>query len=247
MVTKPTSLSADRKASRSRLRLGELLLAEGLITQQVLEAALAESSSTGKRLGRVLVHNGAVGEDKLALLLSRQLDIVFVNLNRFAFRPEVVKLLPEAAARRFHAVVLEDKGDSLLVGLADPSDFNTQDELERILKRDIELAACAESQMLSAFDRIYRRTDEISGHARALERDIGSGTDFGQLLGADTLGDAPVMRLLQSLFEDRCKCAPQISTSSRRNEHYKFVFESTMCFYRKPNQTHVFRARSRSV
>ena len=202
MATKPTSPPVDRKASRSRLRLGELLLAEGLITQKALDAALIESSATGKRLGLVLAHSGAIAEERLALILSHQLDIQFVNLSRFSFRPEVVKLLPEAAARRFNALVLEDKVDNLLVGFADPSDFNAQDEVERILKRDIVPAVCSESQMLAAFDRLYRRTDEISGHARALERDIGSGADFGQLLGADTPGDAPVMRLLQSLFED---------------------------------------------
>ena len=184
------------------MRLGELLLAEGLITQQALDAALVESRLTGKRLGRVLSSHGTVSEDKLALLLSRQVDLPFVNLSRFVLRPEIVKLLPEATARRFLAVVLEDRGDSLLVGFGDPSDFNAQDAVERILKRDIMPAACAESQLLAALDRIYRRTDEISGHARALERDIGSVGDFGKAPVADAPGDAPVMRFLQSLFED---------------------------------------------
>ena len=89
MATKPPNPPVDRKASRSRLRLGDLLLAEGLITQQALDAALIESGATGKRLGRVLVHTGAIGEEKLALILAHQLDIKFVNLSRFAFRPEV--------------------------------------------------------------------------------------------------------------------------------------------------------------
>ena len=192
----------EQKAAQPRMRLGDLLLSEGLITQQVLDSALAESTATGKRLGRVLVDNGAIREDKLALVLSRQLDIQFINLNRFTFDPEVVKLLPEAAARRFRAVILADHGDSLRVALADASDANTKDELERFLRRNITLAACSESHLLAAFDRLYRRTDEISGHARALEKDIGSGVDFGQLLGSNAPGDAPVMRLLQSLFED---------------------------------------------
>jgi MSHA biogenesis protein MshE len=202
MSTLPPSDPTARRAGRQRLQLGELLVAEGVITRDALEAALEESRATRKRLGRVLVQNGAISENKLALVLSRQLDILFVNLNLFPFKAELAKLLPESAARRYRAVVLEDRGDSYLVGLADPSDFTAQDDIERILKRDISLAACSESQVLAALDRIYRRTDEITGHARALERDIGDVTDFGQSSTGEGQEEAPVVKLLQSLFED---------------------------------------------
>ena len=81
-----------------------------------------------------------------------------------------MKLLPESAARRFRALVLEDKGDALLVALADPLDLFAFDELTRLLKRTVNIAAAPESQLALAFDRLYRRTEEISGLARALKR-----------------------------------------------------------------------------
>jgi len=157
---------------------------------------------TGKKLGRLLVENGVITDEMLANELARQLRIPYVNLKTFPFRTDVVKLLPESAARRFRAVVLEDKGDSLLVALADPLDTFAFDELTRLFKRNIRIAVAPESQLLAAFDRFYRRTEEISSFARALERDLGDTVDFGELTASADLEGAPVVQLLQSMFED---------------------------------------------
>jgi MSHA biogenesis protein MshE len=201
MKSTPAKTAAGRTGGRGRVRLGELLVNEGLIALQALEAALATSATTGKPLGRTLVQSGAISEDKLAQLLSRQLGIPFVNLAHYEFRRELVKLLPEAAARRYRAVVLERNDEGLLVGLADPGDVAALDDIERILKRPISPAICLEGQILAALDRMYRRTDEITGHARALERDIGEAAEPAKAAG-DAREDAPVVRLLQSLLED---------------------------------------------
>lgn len=112
-----------------------------------------------------------------------------------------MKLLPESAARRYRALVLDKHGADLLVAMADPIDVGALDEIERQLKRRIAPAACPESQVLAALDRMYRRTDEISGHARALQKDIGEALPAAQAAG-EPREDAPVVRLLQSLFED---------------------------------------------
>jgi MSHA biogenesis protein MshE len=98
--------------------------------------------------------------------------------------------------------VLEDKGDTLLIALADPLDLFAYDELTRMLKRNVSIAAVPESQLALAFDRLYRRTEEISGLARALEKDLGDAVDFGELTASVGQEGAPVVRLLQSVFED---------------------------------------------
>ncbi|HEX3096701.1 MAG TPA: GspE/PulE family protein [Usitatibacter sp.] len=174
---------------------------EGVITPQALEAALALSASSGKRLGHVLVQGGAVTEERLTRILARQLGVPFVDLSAYSPQRDLVKLLPEAAARRHRAVVLERQGEGFLVGLADPIDVAAMDEVERILRRPVAIAACPESQLLEALDRIYRRTDEISGHARALQREMAE-TPAGGPAASDGKDDAPVARLLQSIFED---------------------------------------------
>ncbi|MDO8698943.1 MAG: GspE/PulE family protein [Rhodoferax sp.] len=185
-----------------KLRLGDVLVQQRLISQEQLQQTLELQRQTGKKVGRLLIESGVITEELLANGLARQLRIPFVNLKTFPFRADVVKLLPESAARRFRALVLEDKGDILLVALADPLDLFAYDELTRLLKRNIGIAAVPESQLALAFDRLYRRTEEISGLARALEKDLGDAVDFGELTATVGLEGAPVVRLLQSMFED---------------------------------------------
>ncbi|MES2878118.1 MAG: GspE/PulE family protein, partial [Pseudomonadota bacterium] len=185
-----------------KLRLGDVLVQQRLISQEQLQQTLDLQRQTGKKVGRLLIETGVITEELLANGLARQLRIPFVNLKTFPFRADVVKLLPESVARRLRALVLEDKGDTLLVALADPLDLFAFDELTRLLKRQVSIAAVPESQLTLAFDRLYRRTEEISGLARALEKDLGDAVDFGELTASVGLEGAPVVRLLQSLFED---------------------------------------------
>jgi MSHA biogenesis protein MshE len=185
-----------------KLRLGDVLVQQRLISQDQLQQTLELQQQTGKKVGRLLIESGVITEELLADALARQLRVPFVNLKTFPFRAEVVKLLPESAARRFKALVLEDKGDSLLVAMADPLDLFAYDEVTRLLKRNISIAAVPESQLALACDRLYRRTEEISGLARALEKDLGDAVDFGELTASAGAEGAPVVRLLQSLFED---------------------------------------------
>ncbi|MDP3700933.1 MAG: GspE/PulE family protein [Hylemonella sp.] len=185
-----------------KLRLGDVLVQQRLISQEQLQQTLELQQQTGKKVGRLLIESGVITEELLADALARQLRVPFVNLKTYPFRGDVVKLLQESAARRFRALVLEDKGDSLLVAMADPLDLFAYDEITRLLKRSISIAAVPESQLALACDRLYRRTEEISGLARALEKDLGDAVDFGELSASAGAEGAPVVRLLQSLFED---------------------------------------------
>jgi MSHA biogenesis protein MshE len=195
-----------RSAGRpARVRLGDVLVAQKTISQEQLRLALEEQKRSGRKLGRALVDLGFVTEEMIAQALGRQLNLRFVNLKQYNFNRATVLKLPEAAARRFRALALEERGAVMLVGMADPTDLFAYDELTRILKKDIEAAVVAEGEVLLALDQVYRRTEEIAGHAKDLEQDLGGDqqlVDFGALgagLGAE---DAPVVKLLQSLFED---------------------------------------------
>ena len=191
-----------------KIRLGDVLVGQKLVSPEQLTRALEQGKKSGRRVGRVLIDMGVVTEDVIAQALARQLNIGYINLKQFNASPQIARRLPEALARRFRAIVLEERPTSYLVGLADPTDLFAFDELGRALKRDLEVAVVNETLLLQTIDRLYRRTEEISGLAKALERDLGdSYIDFGTLgLGAE---DAPVVKLLQSVFED----AVQVSAS----------------------------------
>jgi MSHA biogenesis protein MshE len=212
-----------------KLRLGDVLISQKLISQEQLKLALEEQKRSGRRLGRVLIDMGIASEDQIAEALGRQLGMPHIALKYFNAQNEVVRRLPEAQARRHRAIVLEDRKDRYLVGMADPTDLFAFDELGRLLRRDLEVAVVAESQLLQTIDRIYRRTEEISGLAKELEQDLGdSYVDFGALsLGAE---DAPVVKLLQSVFDD----AVQVNASDihiepqERNVQIRFRIDGVL-------------------
>jgi MSHA biogenesis protein MshE len=186
-----------------KIRIGDLLIAHKVISQEQLNAALADQKKSGRKLGRVLVENGFIAEDQLLNFLSQQLNIPYVDLKRYDYKPEVVRLIPETHARRFRALALQDSPEGLLVGLADPTDIFAYDELSRVLHRPLRLAVVKESDLLKTIDRVYRRTEEISGLAQELEQEVASyAVDLGELAAAEGLTDAPVVKLLQSMFED---------------------------------------------
>jgi len=200
--------NGDRLMARpEKIRLGDMLVQQNLITGEQLKIALDEQKRTGRKLGRVLVDSAYVTEEGIATGLARQLGADFINLKTFQPRAELIKLLPEAQARRHRALVLDERAGMLLVGMADPTDLAAFDELGRTLKREIDLAVVSESQLLATIDRVYRRTEEIQGLAKELTADMGDvPTEFGNILGL-TAGaeDAPVVKLLNSVFEEALK------------------------------------------
>lgn len=189
-------------ARPEKIRLGDLLIKQGLLTPDELDRALKEQQITGRKLGRVIVDVGLVSEETIARALARQLGAEFIDLKTFQPKPELVKLLPEAQARRFRALVLDEQDGLLRVGMSDPTDLNAFDEIARLLRRDIDLAVVAEGQLLPLLDRVYRRTEEIAGLAKDLTQELGDiPIEFGGLFStAPGAEDAPVVRLLQTVF-----------------------------------------------
>jgi MSHA biogenesis protein MshE len=186
-----------------RVKLGELLVQGGIITAEQRDLALAEQRRSGKKLGQTLVALNFIQEDELLRFLAGQLDIPFIDLARYPLTRQVVTILPETHARRFRVIALEEKGDAILLGMADPLDLLAQDEVARVLKREVQVAIVRESELLAAFDRMYRRSDELSFLAEELREELSAHEiDLGQLAAIDDVADAPVVRLLQSLFED---------------------------------------------
>jgi MSHA biogenesis protein MshE len=185
-----------------KIRLGEILLQQKLLTEDKLKTALDEQKRSGRKLGRIFIDAGFVTEEQIGSALARQLQVPYINLKHFNIRPEVATRLPETLARRFRAIVLEDTGVFYRVGMADPTDLFAYDEINRVLKRDIQLAVVAESLLLQTVDRVYRRTEEISGLALELGEELGETTDFAALGLTPGAEDAPVVKLLQSVFED---------------------------------------------
>jgi len=188
---------------RKKIRIGDLLVEHKIISEGQLTQALAEHKRTGHKLGRTLIELGFLTEEQLLQFLSRQLQLPFIDLKHYKYNPETVRLVPETIARRYRAIALDDSQGSVLVGMADPTDIFAYDELSKILKKPLRLAVVHEADLLRTIDLVYRKTEEISNLAEELSEEL-SETDYDieHLLQDSDISDAPVVKLLQSVFED---------------------------------------------
>src|SRR5262249_57570907 len=98
---------SEPAARRKKVRLGELLVEQKIISDAQLASALAEQKRTGRKLGRVLTDLGIVEESRLHEVLAQHLQIAFVDVRQLTLDPNTVRLLPEALARRFRALLLQ--------------------------------------------------------------------------------------------------------------------------------------------
>lgn len=191
-------------APKKKIRLGDLLVEHGLITDNQLMQALAEQKSSGLKLGRLLVDKGYVKEDRVLELVSTQLKIPYINLRTFKYDPDTVRQIPEMLSRRYRCIALqEERNGNLLVGMADATDIFAYDNLTRELKRPLSLAVCKEDEIVEAIDQIYRKRSEITNLAEELQDELSeTDIDLAQLGQGEDVANAPVVKLLQSIFED---------------------------------------------
>ena len=146
-----------------RKRLGDLLVEEGIITEQQVEQALSAQKSTGRKLGATLIELGALTEHQMLSFLSQQLDIPLIDLSRADVDVEAVQLLPEVHARRLRALVIGRHMDTLRVAMSDPADLFAQEALlGQLAQYGIEFVIAPENQLGEGFERYSRRTQEIA-------------------------------------------------------------------------------------
>lgn len=188
---------------RLRKRLGDLLVEEGIITEQQVEQALVAQKTTGRKLGATLIDLGFLSEKQMLTFLSQQLDVPLIDLSRLNIDVEAVQLLPEVHARRLRALVIGRNLDSLRVAMSDPADLFAQESLlSQLPQYAIEFVIAPEKQLVDGFDRYYRRTKEIASFAEQLqaEHQVTEAFDFN-IEDSDS-DEVTVVKLINSMFED---------------------------------------------
>jgi MSHA biogenesis protein MshE len=185
-------------------RLGELLISHHVITAEQLKKVLEKQQAEGGKISHLLVDMGYVDEETLLKFLSQQLNVPFIDLKHYELNPDLVHRLSESFTRRSQGILLDETEEGFLVGMVDPQDIIAADELSRLLKRPIKLALIRESDWLTCIDSVYRHAEEISTFAKELSEEVGTEKrgDSGQSANLEEAYEAPVTKLLQSLFRD---------------------------------------------
>ncbi|MGF1738447.1 GspE/PulE family protein [Photobacterium satsumensis] len=190
-------------ALRLRKRLGDLLIEEGIVSPDMLDQALDNQQSTGRKLGDTLISLGFLSEQRMLQFLSRQLDIPLVDLNRLTVDTNAVALLAEVHARRLRALVISEQDGMVRVAMSDPADLAAQEAVyDQLGQYRIELVIASERQLITAFDRYYRRTQEIVSFAEQLQAEHQHHSDYSFGLDNNDNDEVTVVKLINSLFED---------------------------------------------
>ena len=202
---KPSKTPKPAKpATRPRkARFGELLVKTSAISAEQLQQALALQKKSGQKLGRALQEIGAISESELHQFLARHLGIDYVDLSLANLNKDTIFLLKEVQARSYRALVLQSDEQGLLVGMADPTDIHAYDQLCRLLKRPVRLALVNEADLLHTINSMYRRKEEIDALAEEVKEELGEGgIDINNLSADEGSTEAPVIKLIQSMFQD---------------------------------------------
>ncbi|MFA6181742.1 GspE/PulE family protein [Acidithiobacillus sp.] len=191
-------------ASRlQKIRLGDLLVQNGIITAAQLDMALTQQRGSGRKLGQELIAQHLVTEEDLLNFLARQLHLERIDLSRQVLDPQLVSRLPESLARRYRAIPLRDQGERYVVGMADPTDLPALDAISRAMGKPVKLALISETELLRVLPQLYGAVSKSAELRDALGDTVN--TPVSPPLLESSAEDAPVVRLLNAIFTDAAR------------------------------------------
>jgi type IV pilus assembly protein PilB len=191
-------------------RIGDLLLKEGLVTQDQLNKALAEQRHNGTRVGYNLVKLGFVKETDLTRMLARQHKMPAVDLTKFQVDPRIAKLIPSELALKHNVLPLKRDGRTLTVAMSDPATMSVLDDIKFITRLDIFPVIAGEFTLRNAIEKFYESGEaqmqtllsEIpDDDIEILESENENTADNG----ASLIDEAPVVKLINAIMTDALK------------------------------------------
>jgi len=194
------------------LKLGDLLVDAGAIPKNTLDAALEEQKISKMRLGEILIKNGWLTERQLAEALSRQLKLPLVSLARYRPTREAIRIIPEPVAQRLEIVPLAIlTSGKIAIAMADPLNVIAVDELRMITNTEFEINVATASDVRRALLNFYKvqtslddAITEVTGAEDEFARAIVS-AGSAQDVATVSADDAPVVRLVSNILEQAVK------------------------------------------
>ena len=190
------------EGQRRKLRLGDVLLNNGVISSEQLTKALEQQKGSGKKLGEVLVEEGYATEDAIAGALARQMNLEMVNLQNITVAPDILNLVPMNVLKKdvmFPFEYAPDSPNVLRVAMADPMDMYAQDDITIITNCQVEIAVATTRSIMLAIDKYYGQ-DEMDSALEEYTKDKGINTEEEDLAMED-INSSPIVMLVKDMIE----------------------------------------------
>jgi type IV pilus assembly protein PilB len=193
-------LKNTQVAKRARgPRLGEMLIARGIITEEQLEEALREQQVTAERLGTILVGRGYVGEVQLVQCLAEHFGLEFVDLEERPIDPSAVQLVKESFARYHQLLPIGREDDELLVAMVNPTNVFSLDDVRTVTGQTVRAIMAEPGQLMKAIDRVWGAADTDEAILR-IEQDQIEDEDISIGAAPTDAEDAPVIQFVNQLI-----------------------------------------------
>ena len=190
-------------------RLGDLLVAEQLITPEQLQHALSEQKSSNEKLGSILVRLGLLNEDQLIGFLSRQYGIPSITLSQLDIDPDVLKLVSTPIARKYEVLPIRRIGNTLTLAMADPTNVFALDDIAFMTNLNVIPVVASQGAIRKAIDRNYDTSSSaITEVIKDLEGETFEVVDEVDETQVDVfelkeaVEEAPVVRLVSLILGD---------------------------------------------
>ncbi len=187
---------------RRKLRLGDLLVNSGVITEAQLEKALELQKGTGRKLGEVLMDENIASDETIAKALSSQLGISMIDLQGISIPKEIQDLMPANVLKQ-HKMIPFEYGNSpnvIRVAMADPIDMNAQDDIAIITNLRVEPVVATQRSIMVTIDRYYGRGDvdaALETYVQEKEAELGAKEDVYE----EDVNSSPIVMLVKEMIE----------------------------------------------
>lgn len=191
------------------LKIGEILLEEGLITQEQLDHALEVQKEKKLRLGEILSSLGYLDQQQLSYCLSKHFHVPYADLDNFIFNRNLTTLFPFQLARKFNAIPLFKLGNSLTVALDNPNDFFTLEKIQNSIGMTVEPSFALKEEIQRAFKRFYSEDIYLESEISDISQEFISahfGQESEEIIPEDAdESSAPIIRLVNLLIANGVK------------------------------------------
>jgi type IV pilus assembly protein PilB len=187
-------------------RLGEILVKNGLLTEEMLKQVLIDQKKTDLKFGQYVIRQGIVQEKQIIDLLSEQLNIKKYHMNNFPLDMELARYIPIEIAQKNQVVPLKIKGNLLMVAIVDPLEITTLDSIEKLNNMEVEPVICSESEINQLISSMYGMQSDLGDIIGTMEveskvEEESDNKDEVQVASLqDMAGEALVVRLTNSIF-----------------------------------------------
>lgn len=188
--------------NKRKIKLGDLLVETGAITQEQLERALKKQKKTNLKLGETLVDEGIISEDDIAVALSRQLNLEIVDLQTTNIDPKVATLVPVSILKKYTMIPFaysEDNMNILRVAMENPLDTYAQEDISIITNYQVEPVVATTRSIMLAIDKYHGQADVKSALKRyAQEKNLEVEEDEQE---EEDINSSPIVKLVKEMID----------------------------------------------